>query len=239
MDQSTLILLVLSIVLSLAAIFLAFRAVQGEQRVKAAYRRFTKGRKEDVVTLLDLHIAEVEALRDEVAMMHEENRQLRSLIANTLSRVGVVRYDAFDDMGGRLSFSAALLDEHGDGIVVTAMNGRQQTRTYAKPVHKGGSSHHLSREEGAAIDTAMQSGRTRTKDALTQPRTATEVALSRADRQASTDAPREFTEEGEFVEVLDHASPAPRRASQDPVGNPGVGGYDLFEDDDLDGMPRG
>ena len=148
MDQTTLILIVISIVLSLIALAVGFKAVKGEQRVKAAYRRFSQGRKEDVVTLLDAHIAEVEALRDEVAMMNQENRQLRTLISKTLSRVGVVRYDAFDDMGGRLSFSAALLDEHGDGIVVTAMNGRQQTRTYAKPVRKGGSSHHLSREEG-------------------------------------------------------------------------------------------
>lgn len=230
MDQTTLILLVLSIVLSLFALVMGFKAVQGEQRVKAAYRRFSKGRKEDVVTLLDAHIAEVEALRDEVAMMNAENRQLRTLISKTLSRVGVVRYDAFDDMGGRLSFSAALLDEHGDGIVVTAMNGRQQTRTYAKPVRNGGSSHHLSREEGAAIDQAMQAGRARTKQALDQAPASTPVAVSRADRSAQTEAPRDMAETADYVEVLDHNTPAPRRAAPPAY-------YD--DDDDMDGMPQG
>ena len=45
-----------------------------------------------------------------------------------------LRYDAFEDVGGRLSFSCALLDEHGTGVVLTSINGRQETRVYAKPV---------------------------------------------------------------------------------------------------------
>ena len=75
MDQTTLILIVISIVLSLIALAVGFKAVKGEQRVKAAYRRFSQGRKEDVVTLLDAHIAEVEALRDEVAMMNQVQKR--------------------------------------------------------------------------------------------------------------------------------------------------------------------
>ncbi|WP_336250732.1 DUF4446 family protein [Stomatohabitans albus] len=230
MDQTTLILLVISILLSVASLAMALKAIKGEQRIKAAYRRFSKGRKEDVITLLDAHITEVEALRDEVAGMSAENRQLRSLISKTLSRVGVVRYDAFDDMGGRLSFSAALLDEHGDGIVVTAMNGRQQTRTYAKPVRAGGSSHHLSREEGAAIDQAMNTGRNRTKQALGPSGSSTQVAVSRADRTAETEAPRDLNDTGDYIEVLDHNTPAPHRAAP-------MAGYG--DDDELDGTPQG
>jgi hypothetical protein len=66
-----------------------------------------------------------------------------------------VRFDAFDDMGGRLSFSVALLDEHGDGTVITAINGRTETRAYAKPVIRGASCHTLSQEEIAAIAQAL------------------------------------------------------------------------------------
>ena len=50
----------------------------------------------------------------------------------SLRNVAVVRYDAFGDMGGRLSFSAALLDDIGDGIVLSSINGRGESRTYAK-----------------------------------------------------------------------------------------------------------
>ncbi|MGH2693940.1 MAG: DUF4446 family protein [Actinomycetota bacterium] len=68
-----------------------------------------------------------------------------------LQRFHIVRYDAFEDMGGRLSFSAALLDDHGDGVVITSINGRTETRTYAKPVRGMSSEHNLSEEEREAI----------------------------------------------------------------------------------------
>jgi hypothetical protein len=69
--------------------------------------------------------------------------------------VGLVRYDAFDDMGGHLSFSAALLDAAGNGVVITSINGRQDTRCYAKPVRGGESEYNLSAEEEAAIRQAL------------------------------------------------------------------------------------
>ena len=73
-----------------------------------------------------------------------------------LQRFGLVRYDAFSEMGGQLSFSAAFLDDHGDGLVITSINGRTETRTYAKPVKALGSPHNLSDEEQEAIVTATR-----------------------------------------------------------------------------------
>ena len=61
-------------------------------------------------------------------------------------------------MGGRLSFSAALLDDAGDGVVLTSINGRSETRTYAKSVARGGSEHALSPEEQEAIAHATRPG---------------------------------------------------------------------------------
>ncbi len=72
-----------------------------------------------------------------------------------LQRFAIVRYDAFEDMGGQLSFSAALLDDYGDGIVVTSINGRTETRTYAKSVRAMKSQHNLSDEEREAIESAV------------------------------------------------------------------------------------
>lgn len=77
-----------------------------------------------------------------------------------IQRFHVVRYDAFEEMGGRLSFSAALLDEHGDGLVITSINGRTESRTYSKPIKNLTSEHNLSEEERDAISKAMSgSGR--------------------------------------------------------------------------------
>jgi len=73
-----------------------------------------------------------------------------------LRHVGVVRYDAFGDMGGRLSFSAALYDDDGDGLVISSINGRSETRTYAKPLIDLRSEHRLSPEEEQAISAARE-----------------------------------------------------------------------------------
>ena len=71
-----------------------------------------------------------------------------------LRHVGVVRYDAFGDMGGRLSFSAAMFDAEGNGIVLSSINGRSETRTYAKSLSGLESEQTLSPEEKQAISQA-------------------------------------------------------------------------------------
>ncbi len=105
----------------------------------------------DFVTAVNRQVVAVEALRAEVGDASRMLAQARSDLADALRHVAVVRYDAFPDMGGRLSFSAALLDDAGDGLVLTSINGRTETRTYAKGVKAGQSEHQLSPEEQQAI----------------------------------------------------------------------------------------
>lgn len=83
------------------------------------------------------------------------DRRQEGLIEGAVRRVGLVRYDAFEDVGGRLSFSCALLDDHGSGVVMTSINGRQDTRVYAKPIAEGRSAYNLSVEEEEAIRQAL------------------------------------------------------------------------------------
>jgi hypothetical protein len=64
---------------------------------------------------------------------------------------GLVRFRGFEDVGGDISFSAAVLSQEGDGIVLTALHGRNDTRIYAKKVDKFASAYPLSDEEIAAI----------------------------------------------------------------------------------------
>lgn len=91
------------------------------------------------------------ALRSDVQRLREEVTAARADLADALRHVAVVRYDAFGDMGGRLSFSVALLDDAGDGLVLTSINSRTETRTYCKGVQGGRSEHDLSPEEEQAI----------------------------------------------------------------------------------------
>lgn len=68
--------------------------------------------------------------------------------------VAIVRYDALNEMSGRLSFSLALLNAVGDGVVLSSINGRAETRTYAKPVVDGKGTQPLSPEEAQAVQAA-------------------------------------------------------------------------------------
>ncbi len=74
--------------------------------------------------------------------------------ASALRHVAVIRYDAFGDMGGHLSWSLALLDDGGDGVVLTSIHGRSDSRTYAKNVSSWSASQQLSPEEEEAIGQA-------------------------------------------------------------------------------------
>ena len=72
-----------------------------------------------------------------------------------LCHVGLIRYDALADMGGRLSFSVALLDADANGVVLSAINGRTESRCYGKAVTNGAAEQELSPEEKEAIAQAM------------------------------------------------------------------------------------
>jgi hypothetical protein len=80
---------------------------------------------------------------------------LESRLARAVQHVGLVRFDAFPGAGGRLSFSAALLDDEGSGIVLTAIAGREETRVYCKPLRQGASPLPLSPEEKEAVSMAV------------------------------------------------------------------------------------
>lgn len=98
---------------------------------------------------------QIEDLKARLQTLGDDVEGIRALQAAAVSRVAVLRYDAFDDMGGALSFSVALLDEHGSGLVLSAINGRSETRCYAKAVERGDSQHTLSTEEREALRAAL------------------------------------------------------------------------------------
>jgi len=91
--------------------------------------------------------ADVVGLRQEVAA-------LRAEAAGAIRHLGLVRYDAFADVGGRLSWSVALADDGGNGVVLTAIHGRSEARSYAKSISGWASEQQLSPEEDSAVAAA-------------------------------------------------------------------------------------
>lgn len=111
----------------------------------------------DLISILSGWGHKIEHLNRRIDGMGAEQERLAQHDRFALQKFHLVRYDAFEDMGGRLSFSAALLDDHGDGVVLTSINGRSETRTYAKPIRNFSSDHNLTEEEGEAIAGAVAS----------------------------------------------------------------------------------
>ena len=121
-------------------------------RLRKAYDTLVAGdRDATFVDAVRRQHREVQGLRDDVEVVRDDLAAARADLSDALRHVAVVRYDAFGDMGGRLSFSAALLDDSGDGLVLTSINGWSETRTYAKGVKAGASDHSLSPEELQSI----------------------------------------------------------------------------------------
>jgi hypothetical protein len=92
-------------------------------------------------------------VRSELRKLGKEIEVTRGELRETLQHLAMVRYDAFGDTGGKLSWSMALLDDNGDGVVLTSINSRADARTYAKEIKAFTSEAKLSPEEEEALET--------------------------------------------------------------------------------------
>jgi hypothetical protein len=153
-SDRTLTLLVL-IALGLGALALLFSGASASSRRRSREPGEPIMLDDALRGVLDGQAAQIERLERAVRALHGTDKRQEVMIQGSVRRVAVVRYDAFEDVGGRLSFSCALLDDHGTGAVLTSINGRQETRVYAKPVAEGRSSYNLSAEEEEAIRRAL------------------------------------------------------------------------------------
>jgi hypothetical protein len=94
---------------------------------------------------------DADALPEDVQGLRQEVAALRVEGGDALRHLAVVRYDAFGDMGGHLSWSLALLDDAGNGVVLTSIHGRSDARTYAKSISSWTCEQQLSPEEDEAV----------------------------------------------------------------------------------------
>jgi hypothetical protein len=145
-----------AVVLALLALLLAWRARRANAELLRRFGVVWDGELTDVTAAL---AAQVEATGVERRRLDELERTVAGLqdeVSQTLQHVAVVRYDAFGDMGGRLSFSAAVVDDRGDGMVLSSIHARGESRTYAKGVVGGKSDVTLTPEEQQALAAARE-----------------------------------------------------------------------------------
>lgn len=124
--------------------------------IKKRYNKFMKGR--DAASLEDdVHGAfeEMKLLKTTVDRNKKDIRILYKNMESTFQKLGIVKYDAFNQMGGQLSFSLALLDENNEGFVINSVHSSEGCYSYTKEIKNGTSSISLSAEEEKALQIAM------------------------------------------------------------------------------------
>lgn len=151
------LLLVVSLTVGVLGILVALIALVSIRRIRRDVTLLeAEGDADSFVAAVARKTEEVAGLRREVDDLSALLARTRTELADALRHVSVVRYDAFGDMGGRLSFSAALLDDGGDGLVLTSIHGRAETRSYIKGIKSGASDASLSPEELQAVSFALR-----------------------------------------------------------------------------------
>ena len=109
----------------------------------------------DLADVLGKQEEEIRRLFSLSKMQDERERELDGRLRGAIQRVGLVKFDAFQDVGGELSFALALLDDRGNGIVISNLYARAESTVYIKDVTQGVSSKELTPEEKEAVARAI------------------------------------------------------------------------------------
>ena len=145
--------LAIAVVVLIVIVALLWRHVTALERRLASLTSAGDGR--SLESTLHATLDKVAALSTGVEQLRSRATLMEAVQKKAIQRSGLVRYNPFEDTGGNQSFAVALLDDHGDGVVMSSLHARQNTRIYAKAVAGGRSEAALSDEEAEALRMAM------------------------------------------------------------------------------------
>ena len=150
-----------SVVVLLFILFINFCMIA---KLKKKYKKFmgdtdAKSLEENIMSRMD----QIEYLISSNQKNETDVKNIYNKMKNVFQKVGLVKYDAFQEMGGKLSFSLALLNEVNDGFIINAMHSREGCYTYIKEIIDGNSVIALAEEEKEALEMAMEYHYTREK----------------------------------------------------------------------------
>ncbi len=114
------------------------------------------GRGNNIDEMLKKYLSDVKEIKQVNAEIKAYYTKLDEDISSCIQKVGLVRFNAFKDVGSDLSFAVALLDRNDNGVVLNGLYGSDSSNIYAKPIKNGMSSYQLSDEEQYALEIAEQ-----------------------------------------------------------------------------------
>lgn len=150
------IVLILVILIQLLIIIFMVKISMKMSRLMNKYKMFMRGK--DAMSLekaFEKKFNEVDSLTEAVKYQSDEIYKLKEIQKMTLNKTAIVKYDAFKDVGGKLSFALAMLDKENNGFVMNAIHSREGCYTYIKEIVKGESYIVLGEEEKEALRQAV------------------------------------------------------------------------------------
>ena len=156
MDKTLLIILGVMFLLIVILFLLVLRVSMNYNRLKSSYNSFMKGK--DGKTLEESwkeRFAELDAVVKVTKQNRQELKEMSRVLSANYQKFGIIKYDAFNEMGGKLSFALAMLDGNNNGWIINAMHSREGCYTYVKEIVKGESYVELSEEEAESLDKAI------------------------------------------------------------------------------------
>ena len=144
------------VILTVVLIILNIISLVKISNLKKRLRKFMKGKdarslEKDIIGLYE----DNKFLKNMTEINKKDIRNLNKRFAKAFQRIGIVKYDAYQQMGGLLSFSLALLDEDNNGLILNSVHSTEGCYTYTKEVVNGECKLELSNEEKVALDQAM------------------------------------------------------------------------------------
>jgi Protein of unknown function (DUF4446) len=149
------VLIVMAVAIVVLLVLVILQSIRIGRAVNTYRRLVRDGSGGSLDDVLQAHVARVEQVRGRLGEIDAAQAVREHRSQTSIQHVGLVRFNPFEDTGSDQSFALALLDDRRDGVVISSLHGRTNTRLFAKPVEGGASSHALSDEEAQAIRVAL------------------------------------------------------------------------------------
>lgn len=165
-DNFLVIMFFLSLILIIAVLFCIFKILKMKKDYLILKNKIGNG--SDLDEFLKRYLEDVKEIKKDNSEIKAYYTKLDRDLASCVQKIGLVRYNAFSNVGSDLSFAIALLDQNDNGVVLNGLYGSESSNIYAKPIKNGESQYQLSSEEKYAIEIAEQNKNFEAKHKINQ-----------------------------------------------------------------------
>lgn len=170
------ILVILSIVLTVILIILVISLLLRQSRLEVNYKIFMKGKNgKSLQETFKQQLEDIDVIREQTDLLHKRMMYVEKSLNKSYQKCGIVKYDAFKEIGGKLSFAYALLNDSNTGFVMNCIHSREGSYTYIKDVIRGECELQLCDEEAEAIKIAINSNSLQAAAASSEKKTIRKV----------------------------------------------------------------